>query len=211
VATKRGRPPKPTAEKKTAHAGVRLAAPLYERLVAAAAANRRTLSQEIEARLRASFEEDKKFGGPTNYWVLRIIAHQILTLERLAHPEDPRDREPRRWWQDPFTFRQVKILIDTVFDCFKPNGRAITPHSHARIDKPLGERLALREIANVEAASMEGTPLDGYPEHTQGLPPGTLTSPWPRAGQWFAAAGPLVIKLKRSPLAELYNIERIKK
>jgi len=66
-------------------------------------------------------------------------------------------------------------------------------------------------MANIEAASMEGAHLDGYPPNTQGLPPGTVTSPWPRAAEWFAAAGPLVTKLKKSPLAELYSIERVKK
>ena len=58
---------------------------------------------------------------------------------------------------------------------------------------------------------MEGARLDGYPEGTQGLPAGTLTSPWPRAAEWFAAAGPLVTKLKKSPLKKLYGIERTKK
>ena len=146
MATKRGRPSKPTAEKKTAHAGFRLAAPLYERLVAAAAADSRTLSQEIEARLRLSFDKDQKevdrFGGQTNYWLLRIIAHQIPIVEKLAHPEAPRENPPSRWWEDPYTFQQVKILIDTLFDCFRPNGQAITPRFHAGSDKPLGQRLA---------------------------------------------------------------------
>jgi hypothetical protein len=211
MAEKRGRPPKPPAEKKGAHATVRLTAPLYEELAEAARAGNRTISQEIEARLRLSFAQHQKttdeFGGPTNYWLLRIIAHEIGTVEQLAHAGP----EPRRWWEDPYTFRQVKILINTFFDFFKPAGRAVTPRLHAGIGAPLGARLAEREMANIETASMAGAPLDGYPHGTSGLPAGTLISPWPRAAEWFAAAGPIVTKLKKSPLEKLYGIKRTRK
>jgi hypothetical protein len=239
MAKSRGRPPKPAAEKKSAHAGLRLAAPLYERLAAAARAGNRTISQEIEARLRLSFGQHQEtidqFGGPTNYWLLRIAAHEIGTVEWLAHP-DVRRRHPDlrriademgvevpaqpddlddapKWWDDPYTFKQVKILINTFLDFFKPAGRAVTPQIHAEIDEPLGQRSAEKEMANIEFALMAGAPLDGYPPNTPGLPPGTLTgpNPWPRAREWFAAAGPLVPKLTKSPLAKLYGIERRKK
>jgi Arc-like DNA binding domain len=215
MAGRRGRPPKPIEDRKSAHAGVRLPAALYERLAAAARENNRSLSQEMEARLRLSFEEGQKrfeeFGGSTNYWLFRSIASQIHNVERLAYPTE--QDEHRRWWQDPYTFKQVKTLINTFCDFFKPNGRAVTPSYYAK-DAPLGEWLAEKEMENIEFALMAGNRLDGYhhdPEHPPvgGLPPpGTLTSPWPRAAEWFAAAGPLVPKLTKSPLKKKYGLER---
>jgi hypothetical protein len=208
---KMGRPSVDEAIRKNSHLSVRVSDSLRERLEIACRQSERTLSQEIEARLRLSFEENQKrvdaFGGPTNYWLFRIIANQIRTVERLANPKE----QVRRWWEDPYTFKQVKILIDTFFDCFKPSGRAVTPRRFLAMGEPLGQNLANREMANIEAASMEGARLDEYPEGTQGLPAGTVTSPWPRAAEWFAAAGPLVTKLKKSPLTKLYGIERTKK
>lgn len=187
---------------------MRLTRAIYQQLSAAAQASSRTISQEIEARLRLSFEPQQKiideFGGPTNYWLLKTIARVIGTTEWLAH------HPVRRWWEDPYTFNQVKNAINTLFDFFKPSGRAVTPAAHVAIDEPLGQLLAEREMANIERASMADVRLDGYPSGTTGLPPGTLIGPWPDAAQWFSAAGPLVGKLKTSPLLKLYGMRRKK-
>ena len=179
-------------------------------IAGAAQANSRTISQEIEARLRLSFEPQQKvideFGGPTNYWLLKTIRRVIGTTEWLAHGDYP----CRRWWEDPYTFKQVKSVINTSFDFFKPSGRAVTPRVHAEADEPLGQRLAEREMANIERASMADVRLDGYAPGTTGLPAGTIIGSWPGAAQWFIAAGPLVTKLTTSPLLKLYGIRRRK-
>jgi hypothetical protein len=148
-----------------------------------------TMSREIETRLRLSFEirekEKEKFGGPTNYWLLRLIANQIKTVERFAGN--------KRWWEDAYTFNQVMLLIGTIFEFFKPEGEEVIPASLAQIGEPLGQHMAKREIANIQAAALDPDP----PLHWNW---GGMT-----VAEWSAAALPLAGKLKRSPLRMLYG------
>jgi hypothetical protein len=197
MAEGRGRPPKPATEKTAAHAGVRLTTPLYEQLAAAAQAASRTLSEEIEFRLRRSFEGPDqqlkdRFGGETTYWLFLIAGNLVRHLESFTG---------ERWWRDAYTHRQMKILITAMLDCFKPAGRTRTPSDFANIGKPLGQHLAERELANVEATLLTSKSDEPIGWNWGGMG----VTEWRRAAERFAG------KLTQSPLAKLYGIERTKK
>jgi hypothetical protein len=187
---KRGPQPKPPAERKSESINIRFAPGLRAQLDAARQVDGRSLSQEIETRLRLSLEapekEKEKFGGPTNNWLLRIIANQIKTVERFAGD--------KRWWEDVYTFNQVQLLVDTFLEFFRPDGEEIVPDSLARWEESLGRHMAIREMANIQAAALDPNPPLGQ---TWG---GMAVS------EWCAAAAPLLGKLRRpTPLHSLYG------
>jgi hypothetical protein len=197
MAARLGRPPKAETEKKGAQLSIRIPADLRARLEAARreSATSVSLSHEIETRLRRSFEDREqevkdRFGGQTNYWLFLIIANRIRVLESFTQD---------RWWRDPYTHQQVKILITTMFDFFKPAGQARKPRAFAAITEPLGRHLAEREMANIEATLLDPNPPIDW--HWGGM---TVTE-WRQAAEWFKS------KLKQSPLAKLYGIERPRK
>ena len=191
----RGRPPGDPRNTKSIHVGLRITPLLHDRLLAAAKERERSVSEEINLRLRRSFEDPEqpikdRFGGPTPYWFFLIIANQLRTLERFTG---------ERWWQDPYTHRQAKILFQTFIDCFKPAGRARRPSRFSRIEEPLGRHLAERELANIEATLLDPNPPIGV---NWG---GMLVTEWREVAELFNR------KLKSSPLTKLYGIERTKK
>jgi hypothetical protein len=162
-----GRPPKHQTEKKTVHLSTRFRADLRERLQAAADENGVKLSEEISNRLDLSFEMDARiearFGGPRLYWVFQLVADQIKYLEGvIGHP----------YWEDPFTFDQVKSCLDTVFKTLRPHGRSVIPKNlflgfskqwREREARLLGERCAILAIANLQAVFRDGdVPLRHY-------------------------------------------------
>src|SRR5437879_4203837 len=116
MATKRGRPPKSDAERKSGPISVRLTPRLRERLEQRLrdSDGQRTLSQEIEGLLRRALEEDDRindwFGGSTNRWLFQTMARQIPHIERIINGADINGIPKKRWWEDAFTFRQVKLL-----------------------------------------------------------------------------------------------------
>jgi hypothetical protein len=194
----RGRPPIDEAIRKSEQLSIRISASLREKLEASSKQTERSLSQEIEARLRLSFEENQiridEFCGQENYWLFRIIANQIRTLEKVTYIG-----EHRLWWDDPYLFKQVKILINTILDYLKPKGRAVTPRHHAELDvgnrtiifaEPFGQRLGEHIIAGTELMRMNPDPPNDV--RIGGM---TLNQLW-AAGWLFKKA------LKKSPLAK---------
>jgi hypothetical protein len=185
---RRGRPPKDDETRKSAQLSVRIPAALRERLDAARRKSEtdRSLSQEIEMRLRLSFEMDARiqdrFGGPTNYWLFHTMASLVRIIE---------NQTGRRWWEDPYTFQQVKSCVEAIFRHLTPTGRVAIPKHflafpYGKQQAPtLGERLALLALANLEVV-LRGDGDEGLP-HT---------------GEFFAAAGPLVPKLTKSALKQ---------
>jgi hypothetical protein len=200
---KRGRKPDPA--KRKAYVSLRLDPILKQRLVDAQQANAKTtLTEEIEARLRLSFNWDKniekEFGGPENFWLLQTIAREIGVIEdlvkgafdpradRRASDRDREDKKPLRWWEDRYVFGEVKRLIDNVLDHFKPSGRMIVP-PHCRRAKgrlALGRQRAIIALANIEAA-----------------PTSAVNNAWPRAAEFHAAARSLVDMMRKSALKTL--------
>jgi hypothetical protein len=158
---KPGPRPKAAADKKSVHVGLRITPQLHQLLLAEAQKSERSLSHEIEYRLRRSFEQGdedeqkfrERFGGPTSYWVLLITGNLIRRLERFTG---------ERWWRDPYTHWQMRVLIKSVLDRFKPVGLPRTPRRFAAIGQPLGEHLAEHEFDNIEHTLVDPDPPIGW-------------------------------------------------
>jgi hypothetical protein len=128
---------------------------LRDQLEAARVSSGRTLSQEIEARLRLSFGEPQRvqdqFGGPTNYWLFRTMADRIRSIElALGQQVDGEPRDGHRWWQNRYTYDECLDFIGALLASFRPKGRRITP-AHLK-GYPLGKRTATIALANLEMA-----------------------------------------------------------
>jgi hypothetical protein len=193
----RGRPPKDEMSRKSEPVSIRLTPRLRARLEEERknATPERTFSQEIEFRLRRSFEDPEqpvkdRFGGPTPYLFFLIIANQLITLERFTG---------ERWWRDPYTHRQARVLLGTFMDWFKPAGRPRTPSRFIPIGIPLGQHLAEREMANVESTLLDPNPPIGW--NWGGM---TVTE-WRKAAELFKS------RMTSNPLKKLYSIGRTKK
>src|SRR5579862_1147896 len=152
---KRGEQPKDEGIRKSKALGVRVTSGLYDQLEAARVESNRTISQEIEARLRLSFGEPQRvqdqFGGPTNYWLFRTMADRIRTMElAIGEQVGGEPRDGHRWWQDRYAFDECLKFMTTLLASFKPKGRKVVP-AHLR-GYPLGERTAVIAMANLEMA-----------------------------------------------------------
>jgi hypothetical protein len=152
----RGRPPKDEASRKSEPVSIRLTPDLRARLEAERrdADPERTLSQEIELRIRESFDFDKTkqqlLGGNDHYWLMRLLAEQIASIEfQTAH----------YFLDDKFTFDQVKTAIITVVDHFDPPGVSLAPECLTGLldeeaTTELGRRLALLALSQLELAQL---------------------------------------------------------
>jgi hypothetical protein len=174
--TKMGRPPKDESSKKTAHLSVRISTSLRNRLEQARLEEGgRSLSEEVEIRLRESFEINKSiddlFGGKETRRILQIIAEQIeaiegATGERIYDPEKPRNPARPRWFKDPFVYGQVRLMIDTIFQYLKPAGRRVIPKHvllHPSLKKEaenMGKHHAVQALARIQAARDQGRETD---------------------------------------------------
>ncbi len=119
----RGRPPKGEFADKSCQLATRVTPELRAAIDVEAARNGRSVSQEVERRLRDSFDAglvgDKRgkladlVGGPQNLALFR-------TLHWLARNVELHTRE--RWIDDPFTFEQVRKAFDFFLEAIKPPG-----------------------------------------------------------------------------------------
>src|SRR6185437_12266556 len=104
---KMGRPRKVDG-KKDAQLSVRIATSLRDQLEAARRATEsdRTLSQEVEMRLRQSFDIDgeikKRFGSASAYGLLRMMAHGIEIVQWNCNASSGAEEKP--WIDDPVVF-----------------------------------------------------------------------------------------------------------
>jgi hypothetical protein len=128
----RGRKPKGNYKQKTKVFSARLRADTRAAIEKAAINSGHSLSQEIEHRLRRSFDEDQnlfeKLGGRENYAVLRLIASLMSVM---LHPSDIitlSPAEPRKsWLHDPYLFDQLVRAIAVVLEELKPEGERDAP------------------------------------------------------------------------------------
>jgi hypothetical protein len=115
---------------------------LRDQLVAASAESSRTMSQEIEARLRLSFDAPMRaideFGGPRNYWLLRCLVLYTLTIE---------NQTGHRWWDDAFTFDAVTSLFRHAWAIRRPKGQ------RSRAARVIGKEMALALDGTMELAA----------------------------------------------------------
>jgi hypothetical protein len=159
----------------------------------------RSVSQEIERRLRLSFEMDQKiaerFGGRRKYWVFQLIADQIRYLEEVTG---------QSVWENAYTHTQAKACLDTVFNTLRPRGRSSIPRKlflgfskqyREQQARSLGERCALLAIASLQAIAdgrdIPSTPFGAQNFTASGLfvsqlaksgksPFDDLTARWPK-------------------------------
>jgi hypothetical protein len=207
---KRGRPLKDEASRKSEPVSIRLTPELRTYLEAERMSvdPERTLSQEIELRIKESFDFDKSikhlFGGADLYWLLRLVAEEIVLIEHWTG---------RDFLTDRFTFDQAKDAVDTIFDHFKSPGVSSPPERltillDERMIKTLGKRSALLELAQLELADMRSGDILALPgfvdpsaaRHLSGRMQKSaiaqLKDDWRRTQ---AAAGTVTAKSRRKP------------
>jgi hypothetical protein len=118
----RGRVPKGEYANKSKVLSTRIREDTRKALENAALASGRSLSQEIEYRLRRSFDEDRKlievFGSRKNYGILRMISSVMDLSGNLANPE-------KTWLEDPYAFEMMKTSVSLVLDAIKPIGEPV--------------------------------------------------------------------------------------
>jgi hypothetical protein len=159
----RGRPRLKEAERRSEPVGVRLTRELRSRLEDEAAVDGRSLTQEIELRLRESFVLQKKvndaFGGKHTRQFLEVMADLIRSIEISAGgTETDEAGDVRiRWLDDPFTYDLVRSMFETVLQNLRPRGRravqkALRWHPSLRADVAnLGRDSALRALVYLRA------------------------------------------------------------
>jgi hypothetical protein len=114
-----GRKPKGEYEGKAAVLSTRITKELRQALTRSSKVSGRSLSQEIERRLRRSFDEDRRFdetlGGRENYAILRLIAG---VLNATSHKGDWRENAE----DFPYLIRAVVLTLSLFGPLpFRPN------------------------------------------------------------------------------------------
>jgi hypothetical protein len=116
---RRGPAPKGEYVGKSAVFSTRIRQDLRTKLDAAAKTSGRSLSQEVENRLRLSFREDEKltdwFGSTRNGLVVKLIA---AVLQLAQNPERPNVS----WLDDAYTFQQAVRMLGAVLEAIRPDG-----------------------------------------------------------------------------------------
>jgi hypothetical protein len=116
---KRGPAPKGEFTGQSAVLSTRIRPETRAALEAAAKESGRSLSQEIEFRLRSTFLEDEKivdvFGSKKNYAIMRMAASLAESMM------NARDRAAD-WTADPYLYDQVTKSIALVFELLRPPG-----------------------------------------------------------------------------------------
>jgi hypothetical protein len=178
---KRGRPLKDEASRKSEPVSIRLTPELRSRLEAErmSADPERTLSQEIDQRIRESFDLDKSIkkelgGADRYYWLLRLVAQDIVFLEH---------QTGRRFMEDRFTFDQVIAAINTILDHFKPPEASSPPERltgllDERAITLLGKRTALLTLSQLELAKMSDGDLLILPDFVDPIAASRHLSQW---------------------------------
>ena len=164
---KPGPRPRDADAKKSVHVGLRITPQLHQRLSAEAEKSERSLSQEIETRIRESFDFDKSIqellgGNDYHHVLLRQFAEVVVLIEL---------QTGLNYVEDRFTFDLVKTAINTMLDHFKPPGRSSLPERLGDLKelvgepaiKELGKRLALLSLVPIELRLKHGQNLIALP------------------------------------------------
>jgi hypothetical protein len=135
---------------KSAVLSTRITPELRQALDAAAKASGRTLSQEIEVRLRYAFAEHPKI-DPQTSGVLEILG---LLMTQLRNPK-AKDPQTARWFSDRYVFHQAVAAAVTVLNMFRPKGvPAINMPRDARIGEGRYQAASFAEalVADLQTA-----------------------------------------------------------
>jgi hypothetical protein len=151
---KRGPKPRGEYTGKTAIFSTRIRPDTKARLVAAAKAKGRSLSQELERRLRWTFTRDdeviKYFGSPETEAVLQLIGATIQSVTRIKGTQI-RGSSGLVWTSDPRLFDQATKAIAQVLELFRPPGEIVDPLVDVGGDQR-GKLAALELIRQVQTA-----------------------------------------------------------
>ncbi|HEV2547011.1 MAG TPA: hypothetical protein VGU20_06730 [Stellaceae bacterium] len=183
------RPRKTDAERRSATLSVRVAPDLHERLRASSEKASRTISQEIELRLRGSFDPDHGFGGRSRDFA-RLVADGIEEIERTTR---------RSVWEDAFAFDEMRSFVETLMRYLRPKGRgAITKElrglTATKAKGDLGKVLAQIFLAQYQiAARGSAFAPEDHPRSRRALAGFSLFRQLGRAG--------------RSPLDEMIKVK----
>ena len=120
---RRGRPPRGEHRDVRERVSVRMTTELKGRLEAEARKSDRSLTQEVESRLRDSFEKDdrvtREFAGDREtLGLLRLIGQAVRVLQA---------ETGQTWIKDRYTFDQVRRAVPALLDSFKPAGESRLP------------------------------------------------------------------------------------
>jgi hypothetical protein len=114
---------------------------LRKSLERAAKASGRSLSQEVEHRLRRSFVEDDKiadaFGDRRTYRLMRLMSDAIHLSRQ--------DQNDENWLDDPFRFRVALAAMRNVVEAIEPSAPGLDEVSEALFEEEtnrLGEVIA---------------------------------------------------------------------
>jgi hypothetical protein len=109
--TRRGRPPKTPGEAKRAQFNTRLRPSLKAALDAAARANGRSVSEEVEARLEQSLTLETVLGGRD---ALMMAATFALAGRHAARHEGHPEWGPAQWREDPVCYETAILAVAKV-------------------------------------------------------------------------------------------------
>lgn len=115
----------------------------------------RSVSQEVEHRLRRSFMDDEKisemFGDERTFALMRLIA---LGIYLSADPLDP-----SKWLEDPAMFERAVSAALNVLEAIRPIGETLEDPAQQRQLQTQGQRAAFRIWRAVKRADPT-LPLD---------------------------------------------------
>lgn len=119
---KRGPSPRGEYEGRTAVFSTRITPETKQMLVKKSRESGRSLSQEIEHRLRRSLDEEKTiisiFGDRRNYAIMRLLSSVLLADQHLAA------KGKVSWLDDPDAFNNAVNKVVAVLELFRPAGPA---------------------------------------------------------------------------------------
>jgi len=129
---KRGPAPKGGYPEKTKVLSTRITAALRDELQRAASRSGRSLSSEIEHRLRRSFTKEERieemFGGRETCAIMRLIANVITVTAQQAGLITQRARGKKTTWlNDPYVYDQAVMAVRAILEVFRPAGDIVRP------------------------------------------------------------------------------------
>jgi hypothetical protein len=148
-----GKGPRPKGEYagKSSVFSTRIRPDLRKNLERAAKTSGRSLSQEVEHRLRRSFVEDDKiadaFGDRRTYRLMRLMSDAIHLSRQ--------DQNDENWLDDPFRFRVALAAMRSVIEAIEPHAPSLGEVDDAVFEdatNTLGEAIAGKLWSGVNQA-----------------------------------------------------------
>jgi hypothetical protein len=150
LAATRGQPPRGPYAGKSSVIAWRVRPETRAEIERAAKASGRSMSQEVEDRLKGSFAEDKeindRFGSERSYAVMRLMAATIVAIR-------PAGAGSADWLNDPVLFDRAVEGIAAVLAQIRPKGRRPSKKSRWKTGGLLGEVAANDLLREVQAAA----------------------------------------------------------